>query len=485
MPATVKLFAALCATGLCVPPAQAGFFSNPQPVVTQLSGQTVLRMELNGYANYGQADAAADVAYRGDSHTWVFTLPPYVQPASLNGAFFRAAMVIDDHYSVDPLRYSFSASTGGTPVFSGAADMAHGGPFDSVFTNWVVRDYTLAGAPGSPLSFSLSNTSSTAAFDWIAVDWIELHMPTSAVPEPSAAWLLGLGGVGLWLSHVRLGFSRRRSTWSRSGQAVAAMVVAVTCISQPALAAATRDDITREALLKAYTRQDAERRYNATSPLTDGASRPVGQALADGLSGLAANAQRRMDESNALYDRFWFALENGLDIPLKTQGELDALKSLLRDNTEGTGKAYNIHARRRHAELALHLRPQSEHVFPTRNHQEAARLARLNAYSMAEFHPWSALTLAKLHLAGRGVAQDEGEARYLVDLCINAGPAVFKNTWADTVGCHVLDAQMHRNGWGGPVDEDAAQATLQRARQKMPVGVNRSLNDDALMAVYR
>lgn len=267
--------------------------------------------------------------------------------------------------------------------------------------------------------------------------------------------------------------------------AVLAFTAIANLIGPPAFAAATRDDITREALLKGYTRQEAERRYNASNSLTDGASKPVGQALASGLSGLAANAQRRMDESNAVADRLWFALENGLDIPLKTQGDLDALKSLLRANTEGTGKAYNIHARRRHAELALHMRPQSEHVFPVRNHSEAARLARMNAYSQDEFHPWSALTLAKLHLAGRGVAQDEGEARYLVDLCVNAGRAVFKNTWADTLGCHVLDAQMHRNGWGGPVDEDAAQATLKRARALMPAGVNRNLSDEALMALYR
>jgi hypothetical protein len=274
---------------------------------------------------------------------------------------------------------------------------------------------------------------------------------------------------------------------SRTGKNINALLIvgAFLVIAQPAFAAATKDEITREALLRGYTRQDAERRYNATNSLTDGASKPAGQALANAFSGLAANAQRRIAESNAIYDRLWFALENGLDIPLKTQGDLDALKSLLRDYTEGTGKSYNIHARRRHAELALHLRAQSEQVFPTRNHNEAARLARLNAYSAAEFYPWSALTLAKLHLAGRGVAEDEGEARYLIDLCINATRDLFKNTWADTVSCHVLDAQMHRNGWGGPVDEQAAQATLQRARKKMPASASQGLTDESLMAVYR
>ncbi len=274
---------------------------------------------------------------------------------------------------------------------------------------------------------------------------------------------------------------------SRTGKNISTLLIvaAFASIIQPALAAATKDEITREALLRGYTRQDAERRYNATNSLTDGASKPAGQALANAFSGLAANAQRRMAESNAINDRLWFALENGLDIPLKTQGDLDTLKSLLRDYTEGTGKSYNIHARRRHAELALHMWPRSEHVFPTRNHNDASRLARMNAYSATEFYPWSALMLAKLHLAGRGVAQDEGEARYLIDLCINATRDVFKNTWADTVSCHVLDAQMHRNGWGGPTDEKAAQATLQRARAKMPASASQGLTDESLMAVYR
>lgn len=257
-------------------------------------------------------------------------------------------------------------------------------------------------------------------------------------------------------------------------------------VALPATAAATRDEITREALLRGYTRQDAERRYNETRSLTDGASKPMGHALASGIGALAANAQRRIDESNALDDRIWFALENDLDFPLKTQGELDALKALLKANTEGTGNDYNIHARRRQAEFALYLRPQSDQVFPQRNPTEAARLTRMNAYSKKEFHPWSALTLAKLYLTGRGVPQDEGEARYLIDLCVNkVGPQAFKNTLADELGCHVLDAQMHRNGWGGPVDEDAARATLKRARGKMPAALSRSLSDDAIMSGYR
>lgn len=197
MQAPVRTITTLLLAALCASAAHAGFFSDPQPVVSNPPGETVLRMELNAYANYGQADAAADVAYRGDSHTWVFTLPSALQSADLSGAYFQAALVLDDHYGVDPAQYAFNIATGGAAAFGGAANLAHGGPFDSVFTNWAVRDYAMTGAPGSPWSFSLSNTSATGAFDWIAVDWIELHVPTAAVPEPASAWLLALGAAGL------------------------------------------------------------------------------------------------------------------------------------------------------------------------------------------------------------------------------------------------------------------------------------------------
>jgi PEP-CTERM motif len=210
MQATIRNIAALWAAAFCASAAHAGFFSNPLPVVSTPPGETVLRMELNGYANYGQVDAAADVAYRGDSHTWVFTLPIALQSSDLSGAYFRAALALDDIYSVDPLLYSFNIATGGAAVFAGAAQMAHGGPFNSVFTNWTVRDYAMAGVAGSPWSFSLSNTSATAASNWIAVDWIELRVPTAAVPEPASAWLLALGAAGLGL-HLT---ARRRNNAS-------------------------------------------------------------------------------------------------------------------------------------------------------------------------------------------------------------------------------------------------------------------------------
>lgn len=253
----------------------------------------------------------------------------------------------------------------------------------------------------------------------------------------------------------------------------------------PVWAAATADEITREALLRGYTRQEAERRYKESKSLTEGASKPVGAALASGLSGLAANAQRRMDESNALDDRLWFAVENGLDFQLKNQGELDAMKSLLKYNVEGSGKNYNFYARRRQVEYALHLRPQSEHFFPNRHYAEAARLARMNAYARADFHPYAALTLAKLYLTGRGVPQDEGEARYLIDLCNKYAPQDFRPNLVDRLGCIVMDAQMHRQGWGGPVNPAGVQIALKEARRLLPAELSNSLSDEALIANYR
>ncbi len=202
MQVSTRTLLTLLAAVTCSSAANAGFFSDPQPIVSTTPEMTVLRMELNGYANYGQADAAADVAYTGESHTWVFTLPSSLLSADLSRAYFRAALVIDDHYGVDPLLYSFNIATGGAAAFSGAAGMAHGGPFNSAFDNWVVRDYAMAGAAGSPWSLSLLNTSAAATFDWIAVDWIELHVPTSAVPEPDGALLLALGAIGLGLQQA-------------------------------------------------------------------------------------------------------------------------------------------------------------------------------------------------------------------------------------------------------------------------------------------
>ena len=266
-----------------------------------------------------------------------------------------------------------------------------------------------------------------------------------------------------------------------------ALLAAVCCwsASLPALAAASKDDITREALLRGYTRQDAERRYAETGLMAPGASKPAGTALANAMGTLAANAQRRMEAATALNDRLWFAIENGLDFPMKTQGELDAFKTLLAEYSEGTGKNYNFYARRRQIEFALHLRPHSEHFFPKRDYQEAARLARMNAYAGEDFHPSAALTLAKLHLAGKGVPQDEGEARYLVDLCADAANWRFRFSALDGISCVVMDAQMHRYGWGGPVDPAAAQAALKRARSLLPAALSETLDDETLLTNYR
>lgn len=253
-----------------------------------------------------------------------------------------------------------------------------------------------------------------------------------------------------------------------------------------AQAAATRDEITREALLRGYTTADAEARYKAMQNSRVTASTPAANAMASGLGALAANVQRRIDEEDRNNARMWLLLEADLDVPMETRGELDALKNLLDAHVDA--EDYNIAARRRMVEFALHQRRHSQHFFSSPNPARAAEILRRNAYSAKHFYPWSAMTLAKLYLVGRGVPRDEGEALRLVSLCEKARPGNFVKKDAipgDTVACLLLKARMHRNGWGEPPDEAAASRVERAAESAYAVATGRRKTAAELAPLFR
>jgi len=204
MSATTILRTALCilTVGIAAPAAHAGVFSNPSPTVTVTPIATVLRMDLNGYGNYGVADRASDILYTGDAHVWTFALPAAL-PA-FSSAFFRTSLVADDHYGVPLDAYRLAVSVNGQSAYVGAANLPHGNQFAGRFTNWITREDTVLPGATFPMTLGLSNLSVQPATrtDWIAVDWIELHLVTSAVPEPStvALWCAGLLGL---VAHTR------------------------------------------------------------------------------------------------------------------------------------------------------------------------------------------------------------------------------------------------------------------------------------------
>lgn len=266
-----------------------------------------------------------------------------------------------------------------------------------------------------------------------------------------------------------------------------ALATALLCLlAGGALAAATRDEITREALLRGYTTAEAEARYKAMQNSRVTASTPAANAMASGLGALAAKVQRRIDEEDRNNERMWLLLEADLDVPMETRGELEALKNLLDAHVDA--EDYNIAARRRMVEFALHQRRHSQHFFPSANPERAVEILRRNAYSAKHFYPWSAMTLAKLYLVGHGVPRDEGEAMRLVSLCEKARPGNFAKKEAipgDTVACLLLKARMHRNGWGEPPDEAAATRVERAAESAYAAATGRRKTAAELAPLFR
>jgi hypothetical protein len=149
-------------------------YSDPAPVMSTAPGEIVLRKELSGWAGYGAPDGRADILGSNQAATWSFALPPSIDRSRIRGAYFRVATAADDHYDVDINRYTLFTWTSSQRYVSHC--LVHGAPWSQRFDNWRIFDYQASLSAGD-YPISLANRSfQTASGDWIAVDWIELHL---------------------------------------------------------------------------------------------------------------------------------------------------------------------------------------------------------------------------------------------------------------------------------------------------------------------
>jgi len=169
------------------PPTTSSYFSDPSPTEADLPTEIVLHKELSGIANYGRVDGASDILYTGQSATWHFTLPSSIDPATIRSAFFRVSVIADDHGSGIAI-YSLASWTNGIGIYSGPANVPHGSPSGTRFTNWIQEDFGTSVIPPD-FTISLQNQSSATGGDWIAVDWVELHLELSTSATPATITL--------------------------------------------------------------------------------------------------------------------------------------------------------------------------------------------------------------------------------------------------------------------------------------------------------
>jgi len=173
----------VCLSGVAVlngqpaPPTTSSYFTDQQPSVTINGAQVVLHKELSGYGNYGLADGAADILYTGQAATWHFSLPSSITLSEVQGASFTASLVADDHGG-GPSPYKLAVWVDGAFLSNGLANLPYGTPFGSRFNDWVSQNYTVT-TISQPYTLTLQNTSNAGGGDWIAVDWIELHLTLS------------------------------------------------------------------------------------------------------------------------------------------------------------------------------------------------------------------------------------------------------------------------------------------------------------------
>lgn len=220
------------------------------------------------------------------------------------------------------------------------------------------------------------------------------------------------------------------------------------CMAHCAHAAATRDEIMKEALLRGYNSAEAESRYNEYRSNPQAHVQNSNEALGNLFGSMAASAQKRMDASRGQYLDMYDAIAKDMDYPLQTRADVDAMKSMLELNAREDGEGYRYFARKRLIEFALHLRPHSKEFFAMPDYTYAATELRKNAYNGDDFFPWSALMLGKLYLAGRGVPQDDVEAYRLILLCLSrqSDKTDYKNA-PDQAQCRETQAMMVKEGW--------------------------------------
>ncbi len=156
------------------PPTNSSFFTDPEPTALFSPTEIILRKELSGFGNYGVQDGRADILFTGQAATWHFTLPSLIERDRIRKAFFQVSIVADDHNNVDLQKYNFVVWTNGLTRSESRPDIVHGSPFGSRFTNWLQVDYGTSMEPSNTIT--IANTSTTSPGDWLALDWIELHL---------------------------------------------------------------------------------------------------------------------------------------------------------------------------------------------------------------------------------------------------------------------------------------------------------------------
>jgi hypothetical protein len=280
-----------------------------------------------------------------------------------------------------------------------------------------------------------------------------------------------------------------RSDGIRQALAAFALCIAGSAAAPDSWAAPSRDELLREALLRGYTTQEAERRYVATRRENAGVVAPaqaggVGAALGNlggALAGMAARNQERADAERGLYNAMNAAVEKRQNYPLDTVLDAQTMKRVLEKRAADGDKW----AQRQLIEYMLHQRPYAKFFFDQPDYTAAAALLRPFAYGGTQREVWALLTLAKLYIAGKGVPQDEGEAIGLVQSCATPNNTPRGPDAADILSCRVLLVNMHRNGWGFAADEKAAEAAMVLVRRAHDANFKPQLTDEDLMRVFR
>ncbi len=235
-------------------------------------------------------------------------------------------------------------------------------------------------------------------------------------------------------------------------------------------AAQNPNDPHKQALLKAYNTAEAERRYAEFIRNPQAHITASNTALGNLVGNLAARAQKNMDESNRIYYGMYDAVALDLEYPLKTTGDVKAMKDMLLLNAKVDKEGYRYFARKRLIEYALQLRPHSDQFFKGVNYDYAVTELRKNAYFGIEedgswdFFPWSAYMLGNLYLTGQGVPMDEAEALRLINRCItDTSRKEDYDDNPDKIKCLLTRSQMHLYGWGVLVDKNQSAADIKSA----------------------
>ena len=162
-------------------PLFAVFNTDPTATVTPVAGGFVLRKELGGFGNYGVADGRSDILYSPEDDQWNFDMS--VISDGIVSATAVISLVLDDHYGRPESQYVGTITLNGTQVFSGGFStlgVSHGVPFGGIFTNWQSVSFAFSDLAPSTYTVAIDNNTTGPLFgDWIAIDFIEIHVETT------------------------------------------------------------------------------------------------------------------------------------------------------------------------------------------------------------------------------------------------------------------------------------------------------------------